>query len=423
MPEVEAARPDAGRIVALDLVRGLAVLGIVAVNIAGFAGPRLATLTPSLLMTRGTGFAYVPASRLDEAVFAAILILFEGKMRALFTMLFGASMLLFIERAEAAGRHGLLLQARRLGWLLLFGYLHYVFLWWGDILFLYAACGLVALGLQGFSNRALLIGGLAGFMLWAVMGALGGLSLVVAEEHVRLGIAGAAEVASLKTALNDSMVMMRGDVAQAHLGFVAMAHDKLVHAPGWPFVMLIASFGETLPLMLIGMVLYRIGFAQGLVGRRVMWLVVCAGFGLGLPMAAGMTWWAWARHFPPVAMGELMANWAAPQHVLMALGFYALMLLAAPRLLRGWLGVRLVAAGRMAFTNYIMTSVVLAALFYGWGAGLFGRVGHAGQMGMVVLVWAAMLGGSAPWLARFRQGPLEWLWRSLVERRTLPFRR
>jgi len=412
-----------GRIVTLDLVRGLAVLGIVAVNIAGFAGPRLATLTPSLLLAQGGGFAYAPAGRVDEAVFAAILVLFEGKMRAIFTMLFGASMLLFIERAEAAGRNGLMLQARRLGWLMLFGYLHYVLLWWGDILFLYAACGFVALGLCVFSNRGLLIGAVAGYMLWAVMGGLNGLPLVLAEEHVRLGIAGAGEAASLKAALTDSMAMMRGDGVQAHLGFVAMAHDKLVHAPFWPFVMLFASFGETLPLMLIGMVLYRIGFAQGMAGRRTLWRVAALGLGLGLPMAVGMTWWAWARHFPPVAMGELMANWAAPQHVLIALAYYALMLLAAPWLLRGWLGARLVAAGRMAFTNYLMTSLVLAALFYGWGADLFGRVGHAGQMGVVVLVWAAMLLGSAPWLAHFRQGPLEWLWRSLVERRALPFKR
>lgn len=411
------------RIATLDLVRGFAVLGIVAVNIAGFAGPRLATLTPTLLIAQGAGFAYAPASGLDEAVFAAILVLFEGKMRAIFTMMFGASMLLFIERAESAGRNGLVLQARRLGWLLLFGYLHYVLLWWGDILFLYAACGFVALGLCVFSNRALLIGALAGYLLWAVMGGLGGWPMVLAEDHVRLGVATAAEASSLKTALNDSMVMMRGDVAQAQMGFVAMAHDKLVHAPGWPLVMLFASFGETLPLMLIGMVLYRTGFAQGLVSRRMLWIVAAVGLGLGLPMAVGMTQWAWARHYPPVAMGELMANWAAPQHVLMALGYYALILLAAPSLLRGWLGARLVAAGQMAFTNYIATSVVLATLFYGWGAGLFGRVDHAGQMGLVLLVWAAMLGLSAPWLAHYRQGPLEWLWRSLVERRALPFKR
>ena len=411
------------RILTLDLVRGLAVLGIVAVNIAGFAGPRLATLTPAHLVAQGGGFAYVPAGGADEAVFAAILILFEGKMRALFTMLFGASMLLFIERAEAAGRNGTLLQARRLGWLALFGYLHYVLLWWGDILFLYAACGFVALGLCVFSNRTLLVGGLCGFALWAAMGALTGLPLVMAEEHVRLGMATPAEIAGLKDALADSMAMMRGDVAQAHLGFAAMAHDKLVHAPGWPFVMVIASFGETLPLMLIGMVLYRIGFAQGAVSRRALWAVVVVGLGLGLPMAAWLTHWAWLRHYPPVAMGEWMANWAAPQHLLMAMAYYALMLLAAPRLLGGWLGARLVAAGQMAFTNYIMTSLVLAALFYGWGAGQFGRMGHGAQMGIVVLVWAAMLGLSAPWLAHFRQGPLEWLWRSLVERRSLPFRR
>lgn len=402
------------RIGALDLVRGVAVLGILAVNIAGFAGPQMATLTPNLPH---------PASAVDEAVFALVMVVFEGKMRALFSMLFGASMLLFIERADDAGRHGEALQIRRLGWLALFGYLHSILLWWGDILFVYALCGFVALALRGLSLRWLVGLALGMMALDALWGTLSGLPLVWAEEQVRLGTASAGQARDVAQTLAQVHQNMAQELAQARLGFGAMALDKLAHAPFWPLVMTIATFAETLPLMLLGMALYRSGFTTGAWSRRRLWLVAGWGVGLGLPMALALTQWAWARHFPPLAMPDLMASWSIASHVLMALGYYALLMLAAPWLGQTAIGGRLAAAGRMAFSNYLGTSMVMCAVFYGWGLGLFTRVGHAAQVWFVLGAWALMLGWSAPWLAHFRQGPLEWLWRSAVEGRRLPLRK
>ena len=106
-----------------------------------------------------------------------------------------------------------------------------------------------------------------------------------------------------------------------------------------------------------------------------------------------------------------------------ALGYAALLMLAAPLVIRSWIGQRLIAAGRMAFSNYIGTSLVMCGIFYGWGLGRFGQAGAAEHWLFVVLGWALMLAWSAPWLAHFRQGPLEWLWRSLTEWRRLPLRR
>jgi len=390
------------------------VLGIVAINVSGFFGPQAATLTPAM-----PG----PASGADEAVFAALLLLLEGKMRALFSLLFGASLLLFVDRAEAAGREGAALQARRLGWLALFGYLHYILLWWGDILFVYAVCGLVALGLRGLSNRALIGGGIAGFLLWALAGTLVGLPLVVAEDHVRLGIATAAQARDVAEAMAAAFSAMAADIAQAHLGFWAMAASKLHNAPFWPLVMTSASFGETLPLMLIGMGLYRTGMASGGWPRRRLWWLALGGIGLGSAMAVPITLWAWHRHFPAIAMPDLMAYWAGPEHLLIALGLYAALVLAAPRLLAGWPGQRLAAAGQVAFSNYLGTSMVLAFAAYGWGLGLFGHIPHARQPWVVLGVWTVMLGWSKPWRAHFTQGPLEWVWRSLVEGRRMAFLR
>ena len=89
----------------------------------------------------------------------------------------------------------------------------------------------------------------------------------------------------------------------------------------------------------------------------------------------------------------------------------------------GVVGFQLEATGRMAFSNYLGTSVVMAALCYGWGLGLFGQFGAAQRWTLVLLVWALILSWSQPWLTRYRQGPLEWLWRSLTDWRVLGFRR
>jgi uncharacterized protein len=406
-----ATAPD--RVVSLDLIRGVAVLGILAVNIAGFAGPPAATLTP-----------HVPhaATFLDEAAFATVFVLFEGKMRALFTMLFGASLLLFIDRAEANHRDGDLLQLRRLGWLTGFGLLHYFLFWWGDILFLYAIAGVVALFLRRMPPGGMLVAALIAFVAWHLSGLVAALPALGAEEHVRLGTASAAEARSHGEFLRAFAERARDELAEYRLGFADQLRLKLTERPLWPLSTALASLGETLPLMLIGMALLRTGFFTAGWPRRRLLGTVAAGV-VGAVFSLAMLAWLWPRHFPPRTMGVVLLYAAALPHLLIALAYAALLVLATPRLARTRLGRRLIAAGRMAFSNYIGTTVVMTAIFYGWGLGLVGRIGHAGQLAFVLLGWALMLGWSRPWLARFRQGPLEWLWRSLTERRLLPMRR
>jgi uncharacterized protein len=154
-----------------------------------------------------------------------------------------------------------------------------------------------------------------------------------------------------------------------------------------------------------------------------MWLVALGGVGIGGALTLGALAFAWPRHFPPVLMNALLSSWMAVPHLLMAVGYAALAMIAAPRLLDTGPGRALAAAGRMAFSNYIGTSLVMTALFYGWGLGLIGSIGAAGQWGFVLIGWVLMLAWSPIWLAGFRQGPLEWLWRSLVQWRALALRR
>ena len=392
------------------------MLGILAVNIAGFAGPMDTTDGPALSLAGHASFA-------DEASFAAIFLLFEGKMRALFSLLFGASMLLLIERAEKRGAVGEKLQTRRLVWLGTFGYLHYIALWWGDILFDYAVCGLLALTLRRLPVRALVGLGLAGFAAWHLAFAIGSLPTILAEEHLRAGMASAAERAMVAQDLAAAQLRIAHDLAQSHLGIIAQARAKLATAPDWPLVLTLYTIGETLPLMLLGMALHRTGFFAGCWPRRRLIALAAGGLTLGLGWALTLLIWAWVRHFPPLTMPHILASWAGGEHLALALAYAALLMHAAPRLLASPIGARLAAAGRMAFSNYLLTSLVMGAIFQGWGLGLEGKVSRVAQLGLVALGWALMLGWSKPWLARFQQGPLEWAWRSLSEWRVVVFRK
>lgn len=403
-----------GRIDTLDLIRGVAVCGILAVNIFGFAGPVTATLSPHLPVT---------GTRADELTFATSFVLFEGKMRALFTMLFGASLILFMERAEAADRDGTAMQLRRLGWLALFGYLHYALFWWGDILFLYAAIGVIALSLRQMPDRLAVATALTLFAVWHMSGAAGSIDPVIAEERVRIGTASVAQSRENAEAQAAFASYTSSNLAGLHDGFVAQVRHRLIDEPGWPITMTFGTLGETLPLMLIGMALYRSGFFSGLWARRRVWWLGIGASLLGLFPTVATAAWLLDRNWPLIAAEAAIGEWMALPHLAMALGYAAMLVLGAPALLATGIGARIAAAGRMAFSNYIACTVAMTAIFYGWGLGLVGTVPDRAYPLFAAAGWAAMLAWSAPWLDRFHHGPLEWLWRCLTEGKRLPFKR
>jgi uncharacterized protein len=401
------------RVAALDLLRGVAVLGILAINIGGFAGPQAATLSPDLP---------APGSFADHVWFAFAMLVFEGKMRALFSLLFGASLLLFIERAEAGGANGELLQIRRLGWLALFGYLHWL-VWWGDILFTYALVGFTALAFRQAPTRVLVAGGLAFFVMWHGLMTLQGVPQVTLEQHVLAGRVSAGVAADYRAERAIAAQATADEMAGYRRGLVAQAAAKLADEPGEPVAAALNTMGEILPLMLLGMALFRSGFFAGAWPRRTLARLALAGTLAGGVMTAVFVGWAWAHRWPPDAMVAALAFWLAVPHLLMALGYAAALVCWTPQLAATALGQRLIAAGRMAFSNYLGMTLVMTAIFYGWGLGLVGQVPLRWQGLFVLGGWVLMLGWSVPWLARFRQGPLEWVWRSLTLGRRLPLRR
>jgi uncharacterized protein len=402
------------RIATLDLVRGVAVLGILTINVASFAGGSSAALSPGLLFPASTG---------DMFSFAAGLVLFEGKMRGLFTLLFGASMLLFVERRDAAGGDGGQWQLRRLGWLFLIGYLHQLLLWSGDILMLYAMLAPIALALRHWSVRRMVLVALAGFALWHGGFTLAGWSSFTAAEAVHDERADPVTRAAVLSQFDAIAAEAQDEVNTLRKPYTIMLMERFRETLYLPLLVTALSLGETLPLMLLGMALYRSGFFTGGWSQAHLLTLAAVGLTVGLPIALVQAGWGWSRGFPPDAMFQLLVGPAGVQHLALTLAWAALLILTAPRVLVSRLGQRLRAAGRMALSNYLMTSLVMAFCFFGWGLGLAGRIGAAGQWWFVLLGWAVMLTWSKPWLERYRQGPVEWLWRSLTEGRRLPLTR
>ncbi len=403
------------RLASLDLIRGFAVLGILAANIVAFGQPFGAYMWPEAFL--------VPTGDPDNWMWIAQFVLVDGKMRGLFTLLFGAGLALFMDKAWERGASRAL-QLRRLCWLLLFGLLHFYLIWRGDILVLYAVTGMVAVAFLRWSARNLLVIGLLGYVMGGLLYALS-MSMPYFIADTSLG--DIPEMAEARGQMvKGQQEAMADDAAEAafmqdgsYLDFVQ--HNFSAHASD-PLASVLVSIFETLPLMLIGMGLYRAGMFNGGLSERKQrlwgWIGLLGGSVLTLLVALwivgqGLTYWGALASFTGFShLPRLPA----------VIGLAALLALWGNHA-SGWLAERLSAAGRAAFTNYLGTSVLMMLIFHPWAGGLWGDLSRPELYLVVVLAWAVMLGWSKPWLERFRYGPLEWLWRCLTYGRMFPLRR
>ncbi len=415
--DLEAAAPArlAERIGSLDLMRGIAVLGILAANIVAFGQPFSAYMFPETFL--------VPAGDDGGWMWIAQFVLIDGKMRGIFTVLFGVGLYLFMERAWARGQTRWL-QARRLFFLMLFGMVHFFFIWRGDILFYYAVIGFIALLCLGWSPKDQLKVGLLGYFAGAIFYALMMLPLhFIADTSFGQNVAMAETRVGLEEgkqeALADDVIESGLKQSGDYIGFVEHRFSEHWFEP----LTNVLFFGlELLPLILIGMGLYRLGFFNGGIdpGRMRFWGWIGFLGGSLLHLLIGL----WVQSIGFTYYGTLAAfvGFSPLPRLMMVLGIMALLAVNGPGW-KGWLVQRFAAAGRAAFTNYLGTSILMLLVFHGWALGLFGELNRP-QLYLVVLsAWIVMLAWSKPWLERYRYGPLEWLWRCLTYRKMFPLKR
>jgi uncharacterized protein len=415
-----AGGAEADRHISIDAVRGFAVLGILLMNIVGMGLPAFAYLDPT----------YAGGSTgADLWTWAVNNVLTDGKMRALFTMLFGASAVLIAERAEGARNAGngpgpVQTHYRRMFWLFVIGIIHAYFLWWGDILVTYALAGLVIFPFRKLSVRSQVVVGvtilavLLGANLF-VAGQLDGLRAAAAAPHATPAAVKAWQDASQLVAPSPALGAQeiagyRGGVLDA-LRVRAMA-ARLIQL----YLMPTDEIPEAIGQMFLGMALFRSGFFTLKWSTRRYQAAIAIGYLLAVPATAWLTWQIQRSNFDPLVLNRLEA-WQQISRPLIALAHASVLLLIIRADVAQAVVNRLAAAGRMAFSNYLMTSIITTLLFDGFGFGLYGRLSRFGELAVVAGVWVFILTWSRPWLARFHYGPFEWAWRSLVRWKPQPF--
>ncbi len=397
---------ETDRILSLDVVRGFALLGILLVNILGFGAFSALTFNPPL------GFS-LPS---DIWIWGAVELTAEGAMRALFSMLFGAGVLLFLERGEGRGR----LHFKRTFWLLIFGLINgYVLMWSGDILSTYALAGFVLYFLRKKSPKGLAILSAVLFAcLCAYSAALNfGLEFLRnAADHNPEAAAGWAEFYDM---FSPSGATIKAELAQRTGSFYAlMSWSAAAYTSVLLEIIPMLLFWDALVFMCIGMALYRYGVLQGAHSDRFYLVITLVGFGVGLSVNAYEIYQMIASDF------DILASFAyfKPTYQLgrlgVALGWLSLLILCMRRF---GIGHRLAAFGRMALTNYLMQSLICLFIFTGIGFGLLGELRRSELYIVVLLIWAFQLWLSPWWLARYRYGPAEWLWRALTYGKTPRF--
>jgi uncharacterized protein len=338
-------------------------------------------------------------------------------MRGLFSFLFGASILLVIERAEAKGESAARVHYARMVWLLLFGLAHLWLVWWGDILNLYALIGMIAFAFRKRRVRTLVLWGLALVFIECML--VGAMSTGVYVSQIQLGSPDpkvAADAAKTLEGFNKGFGVPSADALAANLAQYRGSYATILAArfkeQMFNPLFSVALVGwETLGYMLFGMAALKSGMLTGgwTPGRYRKWMLIC--FAIALAGYAAIATFVTHEQFSLFAVISGAMGMAAPLRPFAFVGWACLIILLARS--GGAIQQRIAAAGRMAFTNYLMTSLVCTTLFYGYGFGLYGHLSRW-QLYLVVFgVWALMLLWSKPWLARFRYGPFEWLWRSL----------
>lgn len=378
------------RVILLDALRGLGVLGILLCNAPGFAFPM--ELSDSV---RTWPFGTGPETM---SVWLVTQWLFQRKFVALFSMLFGISMFLVGGEKGSEGRGGLLY--RRLGWLAVFGIVHGLAIWWGDVLLSYALAGFAVAQARSWPARRLLAGGIGLWVAFSLVTWLA-LALLALVPPADAGSDAAGEAARAGLAI----AAYRGDVLQS---MAANAADRLEILPYEVLVFL-----QTAGLMMIGLGAYKKGVFTGQASGRTYGVLIAVGL-----CALALVGWPYFA-FVLNGMGERDLRLAEGLQMatapLTTLAYVGLMVLAA-RSAGVWRKIPAVLApvGQMAFTNYIAQSLVMTAIFYGGrGPGLYARLDRPALVLIVVALWIAQVLWSRWWLARFSMGPLEWVWRRL----------
>lgn len=427
---VLAAAPveRAARLASLDVLRGFALLGILLANVQNFAAPR----GPVHDIPLDVVSQPQPHQALDLLVMTLEWVFVEGKMRSLFAALFGAGTVLLLERIERRGGGELAADIfhRRNLWLLLFGVLHGTLIWYGDILLFYSSLALLALyPLRHVTATRLIVVGLALALTAGTFGrgnALGVWSALPAatlQEGAVEALRSHREptpqqqqaIAAAAVARDKALQAYAAEIAVARSGYLKSepqnARDEAKSISNFYYT---GRMLDVLGILIAGMGLYKTGFLSARLPARTYIITALAGYAITISVVLVGLYHARRSGFSDAVTLVWMYAPYGLQEIAGTLANASLLLLLVRRGVWMLLQGALAAVGRMALSNYILTSLVCQFVF-SWGPWkLFGTLEYYEQIYVVLCVWLANILGSVLWLKFCAFGPLEWLWRSLT---------
>lgn len=424
------AAPSARRIEALDFVRGVALCGILLMNIVDFGLPDAYT------NPQNSG----GATGINLTTWIITEIGFEGTQRAVFSMLFGASVILFTSRLEAQGRTDAAdIYMRRNLWLIGFGMINaFLLLWHGDILYSYGIVALFVFAFRKLAAKWLLTIGIAALLAgaaWNYCETQGTLA-VYAPYPAAAAAAAAARAAdedpteAQETAISDweeeqaEYVSSRETIAEKIRNYTTGYFHTFAYMAGvnvlYQTYGLYRYFFDVFGMMLIGMALFRMGVLTLERRASLYAAMMLGGYAVGLVTNAIETRHIMDNGFSAIAFAEVSTTYDLGR-LGMTIGHLGLLLLFVRSGILGWVRRAFAAVGRMAITNYLMHSAICLVLFILMGK--YGQLERHQLYYVVFSIWAFQLVFSSLWLRYFKFGPVEWLWRSLTYLKAQPMRR
>ncbi len=420
--------PAGGRIRSVDVLRGAALLGILMINILSFSFPDIAIKIPTI----AGGMKGV-----DLAAWWVGYLFFYNKCMPVFSMLFGAGLVLMLERYSKTGISFRKFWYRRVLWLLVIGLLHFYFLWIGDILYYYAICGLIIFLFRTASAKKLVLLGSIVYLIGALPPVASGFYF----EHLRTGMPviekklaeertlTPREESQLKSwtgiteslqPSNEQLDKNREIYRGGYLGILKQRAPEALMMQTW--ILLVFIIWRVGGLMILGMGLMKVNVFSASRSGTFYAVMSIVGYGIGLPLVATGADGLIAHNFDFVyifKMGGVFNYFGGP---LVALGHVGIVMLICRSKFMERMKLMLASVGRMALSNYLSQTIVFTTIFFGYGLGLYGRFGRAALVLAVLGMWVVQLVVSPLWLGYFRFGPAEWLWRSFSYGRRQPFR-
>ncbi|MEM7530846.1 MAG: DUF418 domain-containing protein [Chloroflexota bacterium] len=375
------------RVMALDALRGFAMLGILIVNIGYYAGWDGWSAGDSTQQAVTQSMNWVNPGLITQLF---VQIFADSKFITIFSLLFGSGIAMIVTGMKRRGLDARGLHYRRQLWLLVIGLVHFLFIWDGDILMIYAISGMIVYLFHTRPPRQLLTLGIVGILFAPLV------TMAMAQISIGIDWSGFVETTS------------------GTGNWLAMAQSRLAYIIG---DLSDAIDFRIMGLMLAGMALYQWGVVLAQKSLQFYRSMAWIGLGMGLPLAvlSVLPWVGGTDRFAVIDPNY----WGS---LFMASGYIGLIMLIAKTELLPRVTERLAAVGRMALTNYLMQSILCALLMYDYGLGLGVRLGSAQQLLIVGGVWALQLWWSPLWLRHFRFGPFEWIWRSLTYMKLQPIR-